>query len=676
MRLNQDTQLARTGPRTTPPLRFGGRVMDLAIADKNQVELFAAVGRTRGLFHGVIDWPYLNDVIGQRSAALLEREGEEVWNASGGTYGDDGKATFLPRSPVAAEVIQEIAVRPGGFVWADFQDVGWAVSLVPSADREPHSYAGLAISWCGGGRLIDPLAREEYRRAVEEQIATLDPIKGAERRKRLQQIAERVWLYERGEQLLWLIHWAVLVQRKSVVLLPDILLGQAVWGGERRAWPVNWRGTLFDILSSLSLLHAARLRISSAGWCPRFGMRSVAVAHVEHVEQNRGKRDACGKGCPLWSDAAAHGHFLVQIGYGFLGLLEHFATSDDEQGRRHFDFRQDPQGEQGKVVRMARQEGQVVRIHLPTKIFGPSSWSGLGIGHRRIIHALVNEVTRVPKGQKSERQDRAAVLIGNEVLSACGKREIVCPLLQQEGRYVEFNGNGRRAGLGYRIMGSRRRGWLAKCGYGPSVDRKDASLTKGNRSFVLTFLNDLANVANILGLVVAGIHPRTGMWLSLEAMRKIAQVRHGDRELDAVHLRVYGQEDYLDRCRDWLIKRGSFALIPGRQLEDPEGEEDRPEGGESGFNLRLQMRQAGLTQRGLAQHLGVSEPFVSKVMNEERPWPERMRERAERFVAGVSEGISGREKVVARGGLQVERKVSGMDEVEPKLVSSKEESFG
>src|SRR5215831_4053039 len=145
---------------------FHGAVLDLAIADKNQVELFAAVGRTKGPFHGVIDWPYLNSLVQSRSHALLEEQGADAWKAAGGIYGDDGKPTFAIRSHYAAQIVQEVAENPGGFIWSDAQGTGWAVKLVSATSGEAGAFSGLAISWNGGGRVIDPLVREEYRHAV------------------------------------------------------------------------------------------------------------------------------------------------------------------------------------------------------------------------------------------------------------------------------------------------------------------------------------------------------------------------------------------------------------------------------------------------------------------------------------------------------------------------------
>jgi hypothetical protein len=617
-----------------PP--FHGTVLDLAFADRTQVELFAAVGRTKGPFHGVIDWPYLNGLVQDRSRALLAAEGEDAWKAAGGVYGDDGRPTFSGPSGYAARIVKDIAEAPGGLIWADDQGTGWAVRLVPAGAGGVGAYGGLAISWDGGGRLIDPLAREEYRRAVERHMAELSP--AGEARAGLLQLARRMWLYERGEQLLWALHAAVLMTGRSVVLLPDVGLGEVVWGGDRAAWPDNWRGSLTDVLGSLSQLHLAMLQVGGTGWRPQFTMRSVAVASFEDLERNRHGKGFCRPACPLWSRAEPHGHFLVQIGYGFLGVLEKFATRDDG-GRRQFDFDQKkPAGEGGDALVAARKEGRVVPVHLPTKVFGPSGWSGLTRGHRGIVQALLREVTRVKTKGETKRRDRADVLTGNRVPDARGRSEITCPLLRADRRYVAFNGNGHRRGLGYRVVGSKVGGWLARCGYVKEI-RPDAKWPgrDGVGRITREFLRELGEVAWLLGLTVAGL-ARTGAWLSLAQVQEVAGLSGRLKTLNQIHLRVYGPEDYLDWCRAVLEERGGFSTIPGGDGSPiPPDAEDLL--ADAGIDLRVRLRRAGLSQQDLARHLGVSAAFLSAALSGKKPWPPGMRERAEAVVAGGVEGL-------------------------------------
>jgi hypothetical protein len=619
-------QAARQGAVEKQP--FHGLILDLGMADKTQVELFGAVGRTRGPFQGVIDWPYLNGVVEEQSQTLLASEGEDAWRAAGGRYGDDGKPTFHWRSCRAAQIVQGIAQETGGFIWTDAHGTGWAVSLVPLA--APQTYAGLAISWSGAGRVIDPVAREEYRRAVEQQLAELIPGGEAATRHHLQQLADRIWLYERAEQVLWAIHAAVLLQRTSVISLPDLALGEIIWGGDWRSWPSNWRNTLMDILSSLSELHVAALHIGGMEWRPRLTMRSVAVAYYQLLERGRKHGNGCNSLCPFWNRPVPHDHFLIQIGYGFLGLLEHFAVSDNKEGERQFDFEQKKlPGDAGKAIAEARKSGRLVPVHLLTKVF-----SRLTRGQTGIIQALVREVTRARGKGNSARPDKAEVLVGNQVPDVRGRQRIVCPLLRRDGRYVGFNGNGLRRGLGYLLVGKGSSGWLARCGSVMTVGTEPKwSGKSGVGRDVRTFLKELDEVARMIGLTVLGLARRTGAWLNLEQVVGLAALSIGLGRLNDIHLRIYGPEDYLDRVRSLVAARGQFASIPGA----PSGQGMAPGSllGDPNLELKMRMHQKGLSQDDLARQLGVSKSFVSKLLSGTKMWPEGMWERAEAVVRDV-----------------------------------------
>jgi hypothetical protein len=612
---------------------YHGTILDLGFVDKTQLELFGAVGRTKGPFAGVIDWPYLNDLIEDQSRRLLSGQGEEAWEHAGGMYGSDGKPTFDRRSSTAAQIVQGIAATQGGFIWTDRNGTGWAVRLVSLRDQ--HAYAGLALSWNGEGRVIDRHVREEYLQAIEQKMGEPDGI-DTKNMNKLVQMADRIWLFDRAEQILWAIHAAVLMQRSSVILVPDVTLGEVIWGAKGIGRPANWRKTLMDILTSLSQLHVAALRIGGSEWRPQFTMRSVAVAHCEIVELTQRTGPVCSPVCPLWNQPVAHDHFRIQIGYGFLGLLEHFAIRDDREGDRQFDFEQRKlPGDAGKVIGDARGQGNIVPVHLPTKVFGPSKWSGFSSGQLSIIQGLVREVTRVQHGKFSSRRDKAEVLVGNKVPDVRG-RPVTCPLLLANERYVCFCGNGVRRGQGYLIVGNDGHGWLAKCGFvTANLNLREWSGKDGAGGAVRQLLADLTALVGIVGLKVVGIRRRNQQWLTLRRLTEIADLPDALDSLSDVHLRIYGPEDYLDRLRGLLTEGGQFSIIPGSDSEAASPAEasllDNPN-----LDLKLRLRRAGLTQQALAAHLGVKPPFVSDVLNGKKPWPPGQLERAEEFVAGAS----------------------------------------
>ena len=539
---------------------FVGVVPDLMMVDRDQAQLFDALGRTRSPFQGVGSWPWLHQLFAERSQELLDAEGLDAWYAAGGQYDEDGHPSLGPSSPLADQAIREVAEKPGGLLWHDEDGVGWAVRLLRGFGGDQHLRFGLAINWNGSGMLLDPQARDNYQLQLEGHLPALAPTDLEVGRRQLERVAKRLWLFERAEQLLLAIHLQVRMQRRSVVLMPDEYLGQLVWGGDRRKRPKDWRGDLFQILRSLTQLRSEVLSLATAGWRPRPSATSVAIAHVELVEAYRRRGEICRPACPYWFADVEHNHFLIQVGHGFLGVLEQFATTDDQQGLRSydFDFNRPLDTEAKEIVKEARNSGRMLEISVPTKLFGAAKWSGLGNSHRRIIQALVKEVTRVTGAgsRGTGRPDKAYVVTGGRVTGDRPNQIVNCPLLQSDGRYVVFGGNGDRRGKGYQLVGQQRTGWLAKCGY---------DLPEGNQSMgpvLREFLHDLSEVSQRFDLVVVGYVSSGPRWLTLANIMEMSSSPEGRRQLDRTSVRIYGPDDYLDRLRDYFADRGGFSAIP------------------------------------------------------------------------------------------------------------------
>jgi hypothetical protein len=152
------------------------------------------------------------------------------------------------------------------------------------------------------------------------------------------------------------------------------------------------------------------------------------------------------------------------------------------------------------------------------------------------------------------------------------------------------------------------------------------------------FLGELDEVAQLLGLTVVGLARTTGAWLTLAQVQEVAGLSGGWKALNQIHLRVYGPEDYLERCRGVLSERGGFSAIPGADGSPILPDSDLPPG-DVAADLRVRLRRAGLSQDDLARHLGKSKSFISQVLNGKKPWPPGLRERAEAFVAGGGEEL-------------------------------------
>lgn len=136
------------------------------------------------------------------------------------------------------------------------------------------------------------------------------------------------------------------------------------------------------------------------------------------------------------------------------------------------------------------------------------------------------------------------------------------------------------------------------------------------------FLRDLASVADILGLTVVGIHPRNGSWYDLSALMNLARTYSTWSTLHQIHLRVYGQEDYLDRIRDFYAKAGQFTEIPG----------DQPVQGDllssdDVKDLNTEISATGISQSELATRLGVDPSHISRLLSGEKNWSKALRTR-------------------------------------------------
>jgi hypothetical protein len=216
------------------------------------------------------------------------------------------------------------------------------------------------------------------------------------------------------------------------------------------------------------------------------------------------------------------------------------------------------------------------------------------------------------------------VIRGNQVPGGSSKQKVACPLLNHAGSYVAFNGNGYRRGLGYRIVGYKGTGWLSKCGYLVSKNKKVL------RATIRRFLADLKVVAGILGLTVVGFHSRDRRWVDFQALVAMARINGGIDQIEELSVRIYGPPDYHDRLRRYLEQQGRMRIPSPNGTAESALTEDlhRPN-----QDFRMRMQRLRMSQAELARTLGCSQPFLSKVFACDRPWPDGMFEQAEGRVA-------------------------------------------
>lgn len=427
-------------------------------------------------------------------------------------------------------------------------------------------------------------------------------------------------LNRRAEQCLWAIHSQVLGQRSSTVTLPDLALGQFVWGVDSTTWPTNWRQELFKSLWSLSKVNLYSLRRSDNG-SYEIGSASVLVGSVEDRRLERPSEDKCDEHCVLLNNPQKHHHFRVQIGLGFLGVLENFHIASESENR-DYDF--DPDDATDAVVE-ARRTGRIIPVSGPLKLLGTAHRSPLSRPQQRLLSAMIRETTRAPR---SSRPGRAAVFHGDNVVGAKIGDFARCPALVADDDYIAFGGNGRRRGMGYRIVGQHDRGWLFKCGY--QLPNSDGALSAEVRRFV----RDLADVSDRLQLTPVGFEPKSATWVEFDTIKRLAEGNNGWHHVDDLHLRIYAPTDIHDRLREMLTEspRPSSdpysVQPPNRYVRDR-----RRRKGEEPIGRLL--ARAGIGQTALALRLGVSQAFVSQLLSGKKRWPEEKERVARQFAASV-----------------------------------------
>lgn len=604
----------KTAQRNSRLESFHGELHDMFMLDRDQDAKFKALCGQRGPFRDVSQFPWLDEALARHSAGVLEREGKAFWRDAGGEFRSDGQPYCKLTSLLATSAVQLLAGNPGGLLWRDRDGVAWAVRLARVPQWSKDKLYGFCINWADS---VAAVSGDE-----DPGPEGLPFLTSRERRRSLaglQQIGGGIRLSPRAEQILWAIHTAVLQQRRSLVTLPDVYLGQIVWGGQRDKWPRNWRRDLVQTLRSLMSLRSEIIVLGKHGWNPRFGAGAVAVAGVVDLAEMCPDLDRCDADCPIGAaGGVAHSHFRVQIGCGFLGVLEQFMTEDDGEGGRTYDFFGGKSAaKETEILQRARQQGRIVTASTLSKIFGAAAWSELPKSQRNILDALLHEVTRQTG---SKRTDKARVLGGNHVVNAKADGVIECPYLQPDQSYVTFGGNGKRAGCGYRIVGQNGRGWLHKCGWEIPADDNGAGRV------ARAFLANLQRLADTLGLSVVGLG-KGGTWFNLKMLLAMAGSKTGMQRLLMVNLRIYAPVDYLVRLRNYFAEKGHFSQIADAKAADTSAQTSL-----RSFTLADRVRHAGIRHDGLAGQLGISRSHATNLLNGRKTWSKKLRRRCERLL--------------------------------------------
>jgi hypothetical protein len=484
----------------------------------------------------------------------------------------------------------------GHAVHTDADGVAWAVARVGA-----HAFA---YTWLGQGWAFDPHAAGRWADRLADRREAMGRAGPEDHRRHLHGVARRLRLGPNAERLLWAVHRLVLGSRCSVVRAADFALAAAVWGPAPGGRPRQWRRDLAVLLDGLAWLHVAEWEDGDAP--PAWGQDTALLTHAADV---RGSiNDVCDEHCPGRAGRPHH-HFVVNVGRGFLGVLEQFAAQKAD-GVRYYEFPTGGPREGGPTLRRVGRSGRLASVYLPARLGDPAACAAFTPAKHRLLQALIRDTTRAPRGRRSEPAE-PEVFSGAMLPSFSGRSTAACPLLDPAARHVGFNGNKRRRGLGYRL--ATPGGWLAKAGY-PAGG-------------VAAFLADLAALAGPLGLTAVGVGAPAAFF-DLDRLRAMALLPARRADLGRLHLRVYTRADFVTRWNALFGWEGADAG-PTPRPDDP------------ALSLAAAMAKAGVSRRALAAGVGEDPSFLNKVLNGKKPWPAGLLERARAWVEGRGRADAG-----------------------------------
>jgi len=635
-------------PKTRP---YYGVVSKNALVDMKTVKPYLDASlKSRGLFGKWSNLASLEEEASKLSQEILDAEGEDDWKKAGG-YKENktGKLSLRQDSPRRGDLMISLAHRNRGFIWFD-------PSITPPTEQAcwllrtgDGNYLGFGLSWHGQAGPYYDQFREWVRKRVQalsKEPPSLFPEDRAQKEKEMDVLTQSLSVWSRGTQLLWLLHDHVWQQSSSYVVIPDVTIGQALWGGDDTKWPDHWHREIESGLDSLILMDWRTWIITKEGSVHREGHWKPVAGYKtpNHPEPEHRAPKECPENCPLKNHDISHGHYIVGLSPNFVGVLDAWAISRKKrQAVAATDKSPDEILYGWHSKRLEKEERKALqgnrgfaRKDLLPGVMLTASWSGLTSSQKRLLLCLLDELTLAPerKGKHvTERTDLARIYEGGKPLRIDSKTKLDCLLLEKGKRYVCFGGNGKRPGGGYRIggtpsketpgvRGSRRGGWLHRAEYyevrpGPG----------GSHAAVKSFLKDLRGVMDLLGGVAVG--NLKGAWLPLEDMERLA-ARRNIKDLLKVNVRPFGAEDYQERMEEYAREKGGFSDIPRSQAELDLAvlKEVEERGGITREKLKIELARRGIKQKDFAARLGITPAFLSYVLTGVKPFPEDLRKKA------------------------------------------------
>jgi hypothetical protein len=493
--------------------------------------------------------------------------------------------------------------RPPICRWSHSRDragICWATTNVGTSTIGVTTFGpGIAFDPIGAANASDVERRLEamWRVPLDDQSPELDERVG---NTRFGPLAER---------LLWVIHEVILRTGRSNFVVADLELAAACWGAGLR--PRHWRGTMIDILKSLTWLHVSQRTEAE----PTFGSSTVLLTHCGDL---RGEEAGNSADCPAdcRCRGSRHHHLQIDVGPVFLGVLEELGESALD-GSRIYGFpaggcRLDRAG-----LRRIGKTGKLISVFLPAKLGTSETVSALTTSEHRLLQILVRETARAASKVR-EGSDGSLEIRDSIIVDFSGRRQTRCALLDASNVYVGFNGNGKRKDMGYRL--DTPGGWLARAGYPVPVARYGVAEIGG-------FLDVLRGLAMRFGLTVIGVRKK-GID-TLDKMIARSSSLAGTGYFRTVHLRVYTTSDYLTR---WSSLFGWNDSTQDLQSDASPGP--------SVLDVAAELKRQGVSRRGLATGIGIDNSFLAKILNGMKPAPVGLLEKALSWLTSRSARIS------------------------------------
>jgi hypothetical protein len=474
----------------------------------------------------------------------------------------------------------------------DGRGIGWA-------EKRIQDFV-FATSWLGPGSYFDPGTRDLDRAEVEARRQEVQYADDARHLKELNATVRQLRFGGLSLRAFWAIHYQVLKSRSSEIRLPDVSLGHFLWGTSRADWPQHWHSELLSVLRSLSWLHVSEdIRDDSR----ELGGKTALLSSVEDLRGD--PRNDCGDNCPD-CNGPRHNHILVRIGRGFLGILESLAAPTDQNGVRTYSFPIDSRNKSAATLRRLGKTCRLMSVYLPAMLGNVDACRQFSSQEHRLLQALVRETTRKTKADRAELGE-AEVSTENSVPLLSSRKMTRCPYLDATGRYVGFNGNGKRKRLGYLLASDG--GWLYKAGYCLDDIEK--------------FLRDLDHLSQVLGLIVVGLLPADRNWWTLSRMRCMTSTPSGRNLLRLLHVRIFVGADYVERWNQFF---GWSDVVPAT-VPQPHANDE----------VVIQFCGQRGHRRQLALGIGVDASLLSKVLSGRKPWPAGWLERARTWISAYRE---------------------------------------